>query len=483
LSRARHNNTDTISPQPLFPNPRFQPAASQPPIFHRGASAPAPPPAVAPGCPQRRNSLLRRGLGTPPDSFLQSPFRTRGAAVLAAGRPPRRLSAARLWNPTNSTPRTPAATSTTSHRKRRPSTPPPPSIPLAHPAEVDQSPTGLQTTSLGDRPLLALPEQRQNLQQPSSRASLQLERSAGNEQRISLPVSVRHSYDEKRINATPSPEAGPSTRLAPEALSALGAGLGDRSVRVQTRDAPVGLSFHQAGHRDNKGKGKEIMSPEEANNDGRDGFSQDLERGPGPDVLNNRHSTASRISGIGSAISSSNSSIMGEDQQPDAGEEWGPQHPCYPHLNPHVPIDSPEYTSTRIIRIRRDWLIEGDLAPTFSNLYPEILDPAGVNEQEFRRIIEKLNSELIPIFSPFNWRNILDGVLGLATGWLWDDLGLTATKMRLRRLENWIEQWNKEMAKTYAADDSTIPPRIIPLKRTGYMTVGLINVFFTWRLH
>ena len=225
------------------------------------------------------------------------------------------------------------------------------------------------------------------------------------------------------------------------------------------------------------------MSPEEANNDGRDGFSQDLERGPGPDVLNNRHSTASRISGIGSAISSSNSSIMGEDQQPDAGEEWGPQHPCYPHLNPHVPIDSPEYTSTRIIRIRRDWLIEGDLAPTFSNLYPEILDPAGVNEQEFRRIIEKLNSELIPIFSPFNWRNILDGVLGLATGWLWDDLGLTATKMRLRRLENWIEQWNKEMAKTYAADDSTIPPRIIPLKRTGYMTVGLINVFFTWRLH
>ncbi|KAK0646387.1 Golgin subfamily A member 7/ERF4 family-domain-containing protein [Cercophora newfieldiana] len=217
-----------------------------------------------------------------------------------------------------------------------------------------------------------------------------------------------------------------------------------------------------------------MAQTDKADENDRGGFSQDLERGPGPDVLNNRLSTGSALSGIGSAISSSDSSIMGDpDQQPDTGEEWGPQHPCYPHLNPHVPVDSPEYVNTRIIRIRRDWLLEGDLAPTFSNLYPEILDPAGLNEQEFRRIIEKLNGELVPTFSPYNWRNILDGVLGLATGWLWDDFGFTAAKIRLRNLEKWIEQWNSNMEKTFSADENTIPPKIVPLRRTGYMTLDI----------
>lgn len=163
---------------------------------------------------------------------------------------------------------------------------------------------------------------------------------------------------------------------------------------------------------------------------------------------------------------------MGDPDEPaDHGEEWGPQHPCFPHLNPHVPVDSPEYTTTRIIRVRRDWLLEGDVAPTFSNLYPDILDPAGVSEQEFRRIIDKLNSELVPIFSPYDWRNILDGVLGVATGWLWDDFGFTAVKSRLRNLDKWIEQWNAQMEKTVGAEEGAVPPKIVPLKRTGYMTV------------
>lgn len=163
---------------------------------------------------------------------------------------------------------------------------------------------------------------------------------------------------------------------------------------------------------------------------------------------------------------------MGDPDQPDLGEEWGPQHPCYPHLNPHVPINSPEYANTRVIRIRRDWLLEGDLSPAFSNLYPEILDPAGVSEQEFRRVIEKLNGELIPIFNPYNWRNILDGILGLLTGWIWDDLGFTYAKTKLRQLDAWIDKWNAEMEKTAGSDENTIPPRIISLRRTGYMNVS-----------
>ncbi len=189
-----------------------------------------------------------------------------------------------------------------------------------------------------------------------------------------------------------------------------------------------------------------------------------------------RHSTGSVGDGIGSAISSSNSSIMGDDVQADIGEEWGPQHPCYPHLNPHVPPDSVEYATTRIIRVRRDWLMHGDLAPAFSNLYPEILDPAGVSEQEFRRVIEKLNGELAPTFDPYSLRNMADSVLGVVTGWLWEDLGLTAIKKRLAALEKWIENWNTEMAKTMAHEQGLIAPRIISLRQSGYMTVSVQRI-------
>jgi hypothetical protein len=225
---------------------------------------------------------------------------------------------------------------------------------------------------------------------------------------------------------------------------------------------------------DRKGKQRATMTQE--NEDSGRQFSKDLERGQ--DETNPRISNVSVGDGIGSALSSSNSSIMGEDVQPDAGQEWGPQHPCFPHLNPHVPLDSLEHATTRIIRVKRDWLVAGDLAPTFSNLYPEILDPAGVSEPEFRRIIEKLNGELIPIFDPFSLRNILDSVLGLVTGWLWDDFGLTAAKSRLNGLEKWIERWNQEMAKTMASEEGTPPPKLISLRQTGYMTVSTMSAIW-----
>ncbi len=391
---------------------------------------------------QRRNSLLRRGFGSPPL---------------------RHLSAARLWNPINSTPRT--APPVAVRRKR--SSPPPPAVPLLHsPLDGAIDPADSPGNGAGDYPLLSHSERRQSRQSISNRASLQIERSAGSEQRISLPRSVRHSYDEKCVTTEPAPEAGPS-HAPPDAAAVVEQSPSDAADYGTTEQGFTGLVFQQATQRGDKGKGKAIMAPSESEGDGRGGFSQDLERGP-----DQRLSMASRLSGIGSAISSSNSSIMGDpDQQPDGGEEWGPHHPCYPHLNPHVPVDSHEYVNTRIIRVRRDWLLEGDLAPTFSNLYPEILDPAGVTEQEFRRIIEKLNTELVPTFNPYSWRNVVDGVLGVATGWLWEDFGLTGIKSRLRNLEKWIEQWNLDMERAIGADEGVIPPKIVPLKRTGYMTV------------
>ena len=347
---------------------------------------------------------------------------------------------------------------------------------------------------------------------------------------MSLPRSVRHSYDGKRLSPQPPDAEGTSTAVAaPQEAGEVGAASASKEVqkdelfptspRQEDEDASVwpsttaagepafGLSLGQSTTTTKLDKGKGRASPANTTNianvttmapsmdianpgaAGRS-FSQDLERGPdimghhhghshvhGQDEGHDRRDSISSLPdgmGIGSAISSSNSSIMGDpDAQQDLGEEWGPQHPCFPHRNPHVSVDDPEYISTRIIRIRRDWLIMGDLAPTFSNLYPEILDPAGMNEPEFRRVIDKLNGELTAAFAPWSARNIVDGFLGLLTGWLWEDMGMTGAKARLARLERWIEAWNREMART--TDENTpIPPKIIPLRQTGYMTVSWV---------
>ncbi|TFB05620.1 hypothetical protein CCMA1212_002029 [Trichoderma ghanense] len=355
-----------------------------------------------------------------------------------------RLSSARLWNPTNSTPRSPS----NSH-KRRPSSPIELPVRLQHPA-LDQSTNTADpnVTGAGDYPLLTLTEHRQARHSSSTPISFQFDLSGTDNKRISLPSSVRASYDERR-----------SQTLSPTRF--------DRQSRTSgdfTGESPPPTQTPKAD------KGKGIMLPE--NDESGQSYARDLERGP--DVLDHRRfSNISLGDGIGSAISSSNSSIMGEEVQPDLGESWGPQHPCFPHLNPHVPPDSAEYAKTRIIRIRRDWLLQGDLAPTFSNLYPEILDPAGIPEPEFRRIIDKLNKELIPAFDPYNPRNMIDAFLGLVTGWLWDDFGLTGIKSRLNNLEAWIENWNREKEKTTPSEEGILPPKLISLRRTGYMTLDI----------
>ena len=456
--------------------------------------------------------------------FLPPPFRNRAVAASNLNNlnnptsPPggRIGRVGRLWNPTNSTPRSPPyptplspVSPSSSHRPahhrrpRRPSTPPPPPVPVSRPViNVSSDPTDPDLdpgVGTGEYPLLTLPEnlKKRHRLSASTNTSAQIEgRTSGDRRRISLPRSVRYSSERSRA-ASPRPhdhelvEPGPSspkpTLQRDDDKSRLGAWR-PRAGSVVSRARALSFGLvqqqpdefsHRAAIDKGKGKAKAIMSPTETETEAQDpsrGFSGDLERGP--DVLDpdSQHRSGSRASfpdGMPSPTSSSDSSIMGDPDQPDASEEWGPQHPCFPHLNPHVPLDSPEYAATRIIRIRRDWLVEGDLAPTFSNLYPEILDPAGVSEQEFRRVVERLNRELVPIFSPYAWRNVLDALLGLFTGWLWDDLGLTYAKTRLRDLEAWIEQWNAEMEKTIggSGEGVAMAPKIVSLRRTGYMSV------------
>ncbi|KAI1633287.1 Golgin subfamily A member 7/ERF4 family-domain-containing protein [Biscogniauxia mediterranea] len=497
-SHAR-NEPSNLSPTALdapaithIPSPSQQPDYPAP-----GSSQPQAQRAQqAPGPERTLLTARSRALRGPNDYLPPPPFRNRATGSnpnsYSNSNPqyslPRRIgTVGRLWNPTNSTPRPLPVQSTRQPRqprqprRRRPSTPPPPPVPVpvAHPTIDISEPTDPTGTGAGDYPLLRLPDQRQGRHSPhsaSTRASLQIEGRASGDRRISLPSSVRHSYDAKRTSNPPleeEAEAGPSKVKLKENPPSTSAGRKrGQSVVQRARALSFGLvNLDNSPKRSEKGKGKAVMSPS-TQDDPSTGFSKDLERG---DVLASGHN-ASNLSlpgGGPSIISSSNSSIMGDPDQPDMGEEWGPQHPCFPHMNPHVPMSSPEYKTTRIIRVRRDWLIEGDVAPTFSNLYPEILDPAGVSEQEFRRIIEKLNSELIPIFDPYYWRNILDGILGLLTGWIWDDLGFSNAKSRLRNLENWIDQWNAEKEKTVGAEDGSLAPRIVSLRRTGYMNLDI----------
>lgn len=383
---------------------------------------------------------------------LQTAFRSR--ATSASSQRPRRPSAARLWNPTNSTPRLPKVI-----RKRRPSTPPLPSVPLSHPTIGGTSTNDPVGTGAGDYPLLTLAEQRQTKHPVPSRPSIQIENYSSSDRRVSLPASVRYSYDEKRsTNATPSP-------TDPEHTWAFRQSIHEHDIHLGPLD---------------KGKGRETATmPLDNEQDAGPRFSKDLEQGHETHE-DPRPSNVSAGDAIGSPISSSssNSSIMGEDVQGDVAQEWGPQHPCFPHLNPHVPVTSPEYAATRIIRVRRDFMVAGDVAPAFSDTYPDILDPVGLSEPEFRRVVEKLNSELLGIHNPLAWRNVLDGALGLLTGWLWDDFGLTGAKKRLKSLEAWVERWNEEMEKTHGSEDGMSAPKIIPLRKTGYMTVRFRSTIF-----
>lgn len=110
-------------------------------------------------------------------------------------------------------------------------------------------------------------------------------------------------------------------------------------------------------------------------------------------------------------------------------------------------------------------MVMGDLAPTYSNIYPEILDPL-LPEQEFRHIIEHINETLINAYDPLSMMNWVDGVLGFLTGWFWEDLRGGGIKGQLKKLETWMEEWNR----TVGAGDGI---KLISLRRTGYLTLDI----------
>lgn len=147
--------------------------------------------------------------------------------------------------------------------------------------------------------------------------------------------------------------------------------------------------------------------------------------------------------------------------------EWGPNHPCFPHPNPHCSPTSEEAKHTRVIRVRRDWLSTGDLYPSYANLYPEILDPL-VSESDFRFLISNLNSRIEQAYSPFTFRAFIDFLLGVLTGFLWDDTGFSGAKTGQKALERFVDNWNAQKAKE-KQEVKLVQPR-----RTGFMALDFI---------
>ncbi|KAH7074415.1 Golgin subfamily A member 7/ERF4 family-domain-containing protein [Paraphoma chrysanthemicola] len=316
---------------------------------------------------------------------------------------PPRQPASRLWNPVNSSPRTLAVQQ-------------PPRQPEQQQQPRDDFPNlPVEQAAAGERdeyPLLTLPQRRQSRQ-----SSLAVERSTG-EDSITGRTSIGLPRDRRSLPPTSQPPT-PGPAMAPAEDTA-------------REHAPV-------------------VAPQ-----------GDLEAG----VAHNKEHGPTRVSLPGSRRTSMHS---GRSAPGDGDEQsefpWGPSHPCFPHPNPHVPLTSDLYDSTRIIRIKRDWMMKGDLAPTFANLYPEILDPL-VSEDDFRILIKKINDTLIDAFDPFTFRAWLDAVLGVATFWLWEDAGFTGVKKKLKDLENWIDDWNHNVGAKEAV-------KIIPLRRTGYLTLDI----------
>ncbi|EEP79382.1 conserved hypothetical protein [Uncinocarpus reesii 1704] len=305
------------------------------------------------------------------------------------------------WNPINHVPRTTVI-------------PAPRPIPLSNPAPFAES-------SRDVHPLLTIPERRRSRQQPSP-SSLFVERSAG------------------------ETESGRTSIAIPR----------------QHRSSGTWDEIDMGDHRQEAGENR--FNP----------------LGPSPRFLSDpHHDPARRINSRHSAISHTFASFpsangnastqdgSGEDGAADPAEEltWGPAHPCFPHMNPHVPLHSAEYQNTRVIRIRRDWMLKGDLAPTFSNLYPEILDPL-LPESEFRKIIAKVNREMVDIYNPFSLQNWVDATIGFLTGWIWDDIGASRVKSRLRAVEAWIDRWNREVGVAEGV-------KVWPLRSTGYLSLDI----------
>jgi hypothetical protein len=166
--------------------------------------------------------------------------------------------------------------------------------------------------------------------------------------------------------------------------------------------------------------------------------------------------------------------------------------------NPHVAENSPEFVSTRIVRIPRAYhgSTTGDIqnsCPQFSEYFPGKepggLVAGGLDEdgnahnlssesplgqyltvEEYTRIVSDVNLRLREAFDPWNWRNIVYNLAGVLTFWLSELVMYSSAEIKLAELEDYIDSVNKSIL-----NDKGL--RMISPRRAGYLSVSTQDLF------
>ncbi|KAL9093358.1 MAG: hypothetical protein Q9165_004099 [Trypethelium subeluteriae] len=407
-----------------------------------------------------------------------------------------------------------------------------PNLPVVHPQLQERSPPQ-PTEGRDEYPLLTLPEKRRS--RVSATGSLVVQPSPTAESGRS---SIALPRDKRASPGSPGQRNSASGEFARQQQGQEGEGREEDPENVIEQNSPESSNDSPPRPKLDKGKGKAIDMPEDtaapaptttdsekaaiATDDAplapqphptsstdpnleigsqlRNGYQASRASIP----LSRRPSTLSRLTQP-SATEQTNPPPADPTTASDEGESypWGPSHPCFPHPNPHRPLNSPLFASTRIIRVRRDYIATfplplqsshstskshslppavSDRVPAFTNLYPEILAP-WVSEPAFRALIEGVNSRLAAAFNPLTLRSVLDLLLCLLTCWLWEDLSFTQGRRGLRKVEGFVDGWNTERrmeAETKGEevadeerDASGMYARVVSLRRTGLMALDI----------
>lgn len=91
-----------------------------------------------------------------------------------------------------------------------------------------------------------------------------------------------------------------------------------------------------------------------------------------------------------------------------------------------------------------------------------------VSESDFRFLISNINTRIEESFNAFTFRAFVDFLLGVLTGFLWDDLGFTGAKVGQKGLERFVDNWNAQKASE-GQEVKLVQPR-----RTGFMALDFI---------
>lgn len=168
--------------------------------------------------------------------------------------------------------------------------------------------------------------------------------------------------------------------------------------------------------------------------------------------------------------------------------------------NPYVDKQSPEFTSTRIVRIPRAYHLneKSDMIPQFLTAAPgaelaAILDgqrrfeptvtiqqlghpqvfgttlwtpliPEHISEQKLLEVVTTINSYLAKAYSPYAAETVIENAIDIATGGWYSLLsGTSHTKRQLEALEKYVEATNGELRAI----------KIISPRRSGFLSLDI----------